>query len=317
MQQSPSDRLTFRIRGVPLDWNKSRLRICLEQHDASSYPSIKSFALEVDRCTYSATVVFKNLPLLTQGPKPWRIPQDEPPKTQPPSSNHPSIDNDFLGITTLYAPPSIVALGDISGHPLESYEEVASKHLWLRDILPSQLVDEESHQPMARVMTYGYRPILERNDGPVTFQDLGKALLKSLSTLGNSSKTKPIILIGHGIGGLIVKQTNMSLFRAIHGVVFFGVPHDGMDTASLQRVSRDGPNQWFVESLRQGGRELLRQIHSEFVQALDQNKEVEIFSFYETLESSISPKVKTKHPSATCRSVLICLRMQVLEQESL
>lgn len=104
MQQSSSKPATFRIRGVPLDWSRKRLRSHLEQHDPYSTPAIKSFALETDRLSHTATVVFTNPPLLTQQPKPWNVSLGETSETQSPEGGHLSIDDDFLGITTLFSP---------------------------------------------------------------------------------------------------------------------------------------------------------------------------------------------------------------------
>ncbi|EHK22748.1 uncharacterized protein TRIVIDRAFT_29345 [Trichoderma virens Gv29-8] len=308
MQQHPSQRTTFRVRRVPLDWSVIRLRSCLEQHDPSSCPVIKSFVPEVDRRSFTATVVYKSRPLVTQHPKPWDLSLEGPHGNPSSNSGYLAIDDDLLGITSLYLPEAknykvdIIALGNISGRPLESFEDVASNHVWLRDILPAQFVDAESRQPMVRVMIYGYQSVLDGKYGRVTLEALGTAFVKVLTALGNSSQIKPTILIGHGVGGLVIKQvalitlsklrgeTEMNIFRAIRGVVFFGVPHDGMDITSLQ-LTAGHPNQQVIDSLRQGGSELLNQMHAEFIQAFSQKPETEIFSFYETLESEITPPI--------------------------
>jgi hypothetical protein len=104
MQQSSKKLTTFRIRRVPLDWSWKRLRGHLEQHDPSSNPVIKSFALEIDLLSYTATVVFTNPPLVTQQTNPWKIPLDGSFETPSSDDGHLSIDNDFLGITTLFLP---------------------------------------------------------------------------------------------------------------------------------------------------------------------------------------------------------------------
>ncbi|KAL7947995.1 hypothetical protein V8C42DRAFT_316342 [Trichoderma barbatum] len=303
MQHYPSQRGTFRVRRVPLDWSASHLRACLEQHDPSSCPVIKSFVPEVDHQSYTATVVYENRPLVTHNPKPWNLPLEGPHGSHASNAEYLAIDDDLLGITTLFLPSAkdhkldIITLGSVSGRPLESFEDVSSNHVWLRDVLPAQLVDTKSRRPMARVMTYGYQPVLDRKSGPRTFQILGEAFLKVLTTLEKSSQIKPTILIGHGIGGLMIKQalitlsktrseTEINIYRAIRGVVFFGVPHNGMDIKSLQ-LAAEHPNQQFVDSLRQGG-PVLSQVHAEFIQAFSQKRDAEIFSFYETLESTIT-----------------------------
>ncbi|QYS93067.1 hypothetical protein H0G86_000457 [Trichoderma simmonsii] len=303
MQQYSSQRATFRVRRVPLGWNISHLRACLEQHDPSSYPDIKSFVPEVDRRSFTATVVYKSPPSVTQGPKPWDLSLEGPHEKPSSNSGYLEIDDNLLGITSLYLPPA--KDHKVDGCPLESFEDVASNHVWLRDILPAQLVDTETRQPMARVMTYGYQSILNEINGRMTLEALGTAFVKVFIALSNSSQIKPTILIGHGFGGLVIKQaltslsklrgeTEMNLFRAIRGVVFFGVPHDGMDITSFQ-LAAGHPNQQVVESLRQGGSEFLDQLHAEFLQAFSQKRETEVFSFYETLESDISRQDTTSY----------------------
>lgn len=59
---------------------------------------------------------------------------------------------------------------------------------------------------MVRVMIYGYQSILEKDNSLATFDDLGDAILRTLAPLSSSSSTRPIILMGHGIGGLAIKE---------------------------------------------------------------------------------------------------------------
>ncbi len=97
---------TFRARGVPLDWDKDHLRSFLSGQDDSAGPIIRSLAVEVDgrRCT--ATVTFQNIPRRLQTPQArrgWQISLPTPSD----QSNRPclTLDDDFIGITTLFAPP--------------------------------------------------------------------------------------------------------------------------------------------------------------------------------------------------------------------
>lgn len=122
----------------------------------------------------------------------------------------------FSCIITNSEQNSIIALGNISGCPLESFEDAASNHVWLRDILPAQLVDMEIQQPMARVMTYGYQSILNETNGRMTLEALGIAFVKVFTALSNSSQIKPTILIGHGFGGLVIKQVDIPMTLACY-----------------------------------------------------------------------------------------------------
>lgn len=103
---------------------------------------------------------------------------------------------------------SIIAVGSLSGCPLDSFEDEASNHVWLRDALPAQLLDVTTRRPMARVMTYGFQSLMNDNCGSVTFEALGRSFLKNLATLGSSSDAKPTILVAHGVGGLLIKQVS-------------------------------------------------------------------------------------------------------------
>lgn len=44
----------------------------------------------------------------------------------------------------------------------------------------------------------------------MTLEALGTAFVKVFTALSNSSQIKPTILIGHGFGGLVIKQVDTS-----------------------------------------------------------------------------------------------------------
>jgi hypothetical protein len=79
-------------------------------------------------------------------------------------------------------------------------------------------------------------------------------------------------------------EAEEKLFSAIRGVVFFDVPHDGMDISLVT----DASNQPLIESLRQANSELLSQMHNEYTKVVAARMDIEIFSFYGTLQSSIT-----------------------------
>lgn len=79
-----------------------------------------------------------------------------------------------------------------------------------------------------------------------------------------------------------------SLFSSIRGVVFFDVPHDGMDISLVT----DARNQTLIEPLHQENSELLERMHNEYVKALINRMDIEIFSFYGTLQSSMTEQVR-------------------------
>lgn len=88
-------RLTFRVRGVPLDWEESRLQSFLAPLDDSFDfgMTIGSLATEIHGRSLTATVAFQ-----AGGSREPALPDLSQSELQI------ALDYNFLGITTLYAP---------------------------------------------------------------------------------------------------------------------------------------------------------------------------------------------------------------------
>jgi protein SERAC1 len=81
--------------------------------------------------------------------------------------------------------------------------------MWLRDSLPYDLTGENTGHPMARVMTYGYESGVAQSKNMQNLEDLATSFHSSLLGLvGGTSAVRPLILIAHSLGGLIVKQVS-------------------------------------------------------------------------------------------------------------
>ncbi|KAH8694740.1 hypothetical protein BGZ61DRAFT_532780 [Ilyonectria robusta] len=223
---------TFRVRGVPLDWDSNKLQHFLEEDDSSSRPVVKSLAVEIGGRSSTATVTFQNVPVRLQTP-------------QTSLEDH-KVD--------------IIAISGLGGHAFGSFKERNGDHMWLRDALPHDLTWETSDCPMARVMIYGYESTVAGSNNMQNLEDLATSFHTSLLELPRGLTTRPIILVAHSLGGLIVKQALISmsrskneadttLVRAVYGIVFFGVPHDGMDISSLIPMVGNGPNRPLIESI--------------------------------------------------------------------
>ncbi|KAK4444370.1 P-loop containing nucleoside triphosphate hydrolase protein, partial [Podospora aff. communis PSN243] len=281
------DGKTFRVRGVPLQWDAKDLRSFLAEHHQSADPTVKSIALEIDGWSRTGTT---------------RILLPKPPGDQLNRNKDLIIDDEFHGITTLYAPPpedhkvDIIALSGLGGHAFGSFKERGGTHMWLRDALPYDLTHEDTDRSMARVMTYGYESAVAGSKNMQNLEDLATSFHNSLLALVSAPAVKPIILVAHSLGGLIVKQAvitlsksknedDQRLIQAIYGIVFFGVPHDGMDTSSLIPMVGDGPNRFLIESINRIGSQILSIQQREFHAALGEKSHSEIVCFYETLES--------------------------------
>ena len=115
-----------------------------------------------------------------------------------------SEDKDFYGFTPLHTPEGdieadIIALTGLAGHAFGSW--AASPHMWLRDFLPIDL-------PRARILLYGYDSSLAGSQSRNILADLSSNFVVKLRTMRSLSRceNRPIILIGHSLGCLIIKD---------------------------------------------------------------------------------------------------------------
>ncbi|OTA03428.1 hypothetical protein A9Z42_0038970 [Trichoderma parareesei] len=173
--------------------------------------------------------------------------------------------------------------------------------MWLQDALPSDLTNIQTGRPMARIMIYGHKSTVPGSRSVQDIDDLATTLHSNLLALVEGPRTRPIILMGHSLGGLIVKKTLISLsksrsqedqklFQATYGIVFFGVPHKGMDITSLIPMVGDGPNLPLIKSIGESS-PALDQLQEDFHPALGDQGQAEIICFYETVESPTAQQV--------------------------
>jgi protein SERAC1 len=87
-------------------------------------------------------------------------------------------------------------------------------------------------------------------------------------------------------------EKDKTMLKSIYGILFFGVPNQGMQNSSLVAMARGQPNEALIQTLGTES-EYLRDLHAEFRRVFAFRSSV-IFSFYETEES----------PTA----ILVCLK---------
>ena len=119
--------------------------------------------------------------------------------------------------------------------------------MWLRDLLPQDL-------PCARIQTFRYDSAWYQDPDYVSLRECGRRLLYALLAdrthrnqyrLCPTRRKRPLILIGHSFGGLVINQCLIlasqvmphdgdfshedcrDLLKAVAGVVYLGVPHRG------------------------------------------------------------------------------------------
>ncbi|KAI8721955.1 NACHT domain-containing protein [Fusarium sp. LHS14.1] len=101
--------------------------------------------------------------------------------------------------------------------------------LWLRDELPKEL-------PYARIFLYEYNSTAVYGKDRTTFIDKVNAFLEELRIDRRKAPRRPLLLLGHSLGGLLIKQSlinahNNEKYEDIkdvtQGLAFFATPHDG------------------------------------------------------------------------------------------
>ncbi|KAL3294507.1 ankyrin 3, partial [Colletotrichum asianum] len=160
------------------------------------------------------------------------------------------IDTTFLGFTPLNVVEDnhdrridCVVVSEFGSHSFESWKDGGGQFMWLVD-------DDTAFPPNVRVLLYGYNTSLRGSESSQNLTDFGDQLAIS---------PWPIAFIAHGLGGLVVKEAMYSLAKkdefnahCICGLVFFGVPHQGLLVKPWLRLIKEQPSQQLVENLKPG-----------------------------------------------------------------
>jgi protein SERAC1 len=101
---------------------------------------------------------------------------------------------------------SLIAISGLGGHAFGSFKERGGDHMWLRDALPYDITGEDSNAPILRVMIHGYESSLQNSDSFQNLEDIGTSFHSSLRSLAIAGSFRPIILVAHSLGGLVVKE---------------------------------------------------------------------------------------------------------------
>lgn len=86
-----------------------------------------------------------------------------------------------------------------------------------------------------------------------------------------------------------------NLLRAVRGIIFFGVPHDGMDIHGLKEMAGNKLNRSLIESLSNENSAILKRLRGDFNALLEKFAYMDIFCFYETEMSSTPSQVYPPH----------------------
>ena len=114
-------------------------------------------------------------------------------------------------------------------HAIDTWQNKKSGNLWLRDQIPLK-------QPKARVFLYSYdsSPVFGESHRRLTHE--ADQLLERLFLKREEDPKRPLLLVGHSLGGILIKQTLVNALtnrryndiqKATYGLIFFGTPHGG------------------------------------------------------------------------------------------
>ncbi|KAI0870456.1 hypothetical protein GGS24DRAFT_475283 [Hypoxylon argillaceum] len=209
------------------------------------------------------------------------------------------------GLNLLYEPPdSLVDL--VFVHGLRG----GSVKTWckgddLKRFWPQAWLPRERELQNARVHSFGYDADWANiKETALDLHDFGRALLTELNTspLLRRDRETPILLVGHSMGGLVIKKAYIlaqqdpqhhSLATRIRCMFFLATPHRGSESARLLnnilRASAVFSSREYVTDIFKGSPSL-QVINDEF-RAFTDN--VQIWSFYETQKTRTSPMSST------------------------
>ncbi|KAL6719552.1 hypothetical protein ACLMJK_003794 [Lecanora helva] len=313
MAPSSPEGLTIRIRGLPPETIANDVRRFFDSRigpsgSVISKNGIGRIIVEAKRRTKQTTVTFANPELKKKAVD--KCNRNAFSAEQGDGTMVVDVEDEFMGLTTLYEPASgspnldIVALHGLSGHAWNSFasaqgsREGVKETCWLRDELPIFL-EGQNKGIRPRVMTFGYHANIWINSTIDGLESPVADLIHSLK-VERDDPTRPLIFIGHSLGGIVIKQVvdemitsnkqrNPRYSTPIKACLFLAVPHRGTGNANtldlfltvLKKALLPGmgPNKKFVKDLELKNKRLA-DITDRFIQLLNGNR-IEVISCYE------------------------------------
>ncbi|TVY71558.1 Vegetative incompatibility protein HET-E-1 [Lachnellula suecica] len=196
-----------------------------------------------------------------------------------------------LGFNLLHCPSEafidFIFVHGLGGGSRKTWSKTSSlTHFWPQEWLP-----KDPAFKCVRVHSFGYDSDWAKGKGGCqNVHHFGKSLLGELSTsphVGHS--TTPIVLIGHSMGGLVIKKAYMlarqdptyeTLAAKFHTICFLATPHRGSDSAKLLSdiLQAAYSSRAYVEDLKRSSG-AIQIINDEF---RNYSARLKLWSFYET-----------------------------------
>ncbi|KAI5778634.1 hypothetical protein EDC01DRAFT_340142 [Geopyxis carbonaria] len=213
------------------------------------------------------------------------------------------FDRRFDGMTPLNGNQAeikadVVAVTGLAGNAWGSWVNPETRAMWLHDFLPQRVTN-------ARVMTYGYDSLLIGRSANLELTDYRNGFIRALKDCRNECKDRPLILIAHSLGGILVLEalldshhnnSTIDIKRHTKGIFLFAVPHQGLkqegwDELLNHEIEEDADKNDTMKTLvrqLEPGSQFLR-IQKEHLMHLWNDFKGSIFTFYET-EKTNQPK---------------------------
>ncbi|KAL2041702.1 hypothetical protein N7G274_005486 [Stereocaulon virgatum] len=203
-----------------------------------------------------------------------------------------------FGLTLLHAPSEplidFIFVHGLRGGSFKTWRKKdEAQYFWPQAWLP---LDPDLHN--VRIHTFGYNSDwTDTKDSILNVHDFGRALLGEMIISPNLRKDErtPIVLIGHSMGGLVIKKAYIlaqqqdnchNLASRMRCTFFLATPHRGSDSASLLnnilRSSGAMSARPYIEDLGRNSVSL-QNINEEFRHYAER---LNLWSFYETLKTS-------------------------------
>ncbi|KAI0120115.1 ankyrin repeat-containing domain protein [Nemania sp. FL0031] len=208
----------------------------------------------------------------------------------------------------LYPPPDsqnivpeidIVLVPGLGAHPEESWKSESTKFNWTTEALVRDF-------PKSRVLLYKYQSAWTGALKVRQFMaNIAMALLISLQSEREKCQRRPIVFIGHSMGGLVIaKAITIAdqrrdkfpiMFEAIAAAAFFGTPFGGAPVASVAAMYAYAAEKIGLATssklldLMKEGDEGLRELKHEFMRLVGKiSPKIELFCFYEEKPTDFS-----------------------------
>ena len=164
--------------------------------------------------------------------------------------------------------------------------------MWLRDRLPKDVLKFRS-------VIYGYDTKLFKSHSFQVLDDIAWSFIASLKEIRRSlPPVRSLFFLAHSLGGIVLKRALVLLasgsndeekviLGSVKGVVFFGVPHKGMEISHFLAMVAEQPNEDLISRTLSPSSTLLPELNKAFSEiAFGFNKNIRYV--YKTLESQLT-----------------------------